>query len=121
MIATGTTSFSFKGFLASIFGALGIGISADQFGMGLCLAVAAAFFAMMREPERSRSELLIVLAGAILAAIAAAAMLSWAKFNFPVVLAMMAAGYFQRKLWHAIDRRGEKVIETAIDKADDFI
>lgn len=87
-----------KSWLTLMFAGLGISFAPHEWIGGMFMALAAAAFAMKIEPEQDKRELWVVLMGAFIAShVAALTVQSWAP-DFPVQVAMIAAGYFSRHL-----------------------
>lgn len=113
-----------KDWLTLALAGLGISFAPYEWIGGLFLALAAAAFAMRSDPEQDQRELWLVLLGAFLASHITGMMADWWVPDFPVQIAMMAAGFFSRRVTRfalrlagMVEARSDRIADHLIDRA----
>lgn len=105
----------FKDYVGLVLLGIGISFPMHQFFGGIIFAIAGASFASKFWPERNERELWVVVCGAILAAIFVAELVHYLHPQFPVQMAMGAAGFFSRHLAR-ITLRAAGLMESRTDR-----
>lgn len=112
-----------KDWLTLMLVGLGISFAPYEWLGGMFLALAAAAFAMRSDPEQDQRELWLVLLGAFLASHLAGMGAHWWMPEFPVQVAMAAAGFFSRRITRMtlrmagmVEDRSDRVADHLIDR-----